>query len=63
MLKKIFSYKQEKQDISIEQQLDLTRLPQHIGIIMDGNGRWATGKGLIRTSGHKAGVNTLKKNS
>ncbi len=61
MLKKIFSYKQEKQDISIEQQLDLTRLPQHIGIIMDGNGRWATGKGLIRTSGHKAGVNTLKK--
>ena len=56
MLKKIFSSKKEKRDISIDKQLDLNKLPQHVGIIMDGNGRWATGKGLIRTSGHKAGV-------
>lgn len=41
-------------------KLDLDKLPQHVGIIMDGNGRWATGKGLIRTSGHKAGAVTLK---
>lgn len=61
MLKKIFSYKQEKNDSFKIEQLDLEKLPNHIGIIMDGNGRWATGKGLIRTSGHKAGVKTLKK--
>ena len=41
-------------------KLDLNKLPRHVGIIMDGNGRWATGKGLIRTSGHKAGATTLK---
>lgn len=41
-------------------KLDLNKLPQHVGIIMDGNGRWATNKGLMRTSGHKAGATTLK---
>ena len=61
MLKKIFSYKQEKNNSIETEQLNLDKLPKHIGIIMDGNGRWATGKGLIRTSGHKAGVKTLKK--
>jgi undecaprenyl diphosphate synthase len=35
-------------------------LPTHIGIIMDGNGRWATEKGLPRTDGHREGANTLK---
>ena len=30
-------------------ELDMTRLPQHIAIIMDGNGRWATDRGLDRT--------------
>ena len=38
--------------------LDKTRSPQHIAIIMDGNGRWATDRGLDRTFGHKAGLNT-----
>jgi len=33
----------------------------HIGIIMDGNGRWATGRGLPRLSGHQAGVEAVKK--
>ena len=37
------------------------KLPVHIAIIMDGNGRWAKSKGQIRTMGHKAGVETLKK--
>jgi len=41
--------------------LDMTRIPQHIAIIMDGNGRWATSRGLDRTFGHKAGVETVKK--
>lgn len=36
-------------------------LPNHIGIIMDGNGRWATKRGLARSLGHKAGADNLKK--
>ena len=35
-------------------------LPRHVGIIMDGNGRWAESLGLIRSAGHLAGVKTLK---
>ncbi|MBO4905471.1 MAG: isoprenyl transferase [Bacteroidaceae bacterium] len=42
------------------QQLDLKRIPQHIAIIMDGNGRWAKAKGLPRTAGHVQGVETVK---
>ena len=34
--------------------------PKHVGIIMDGNGRWAKQKGKIRTFGHKAGVESVK---
>lgn len=36
------------------------KIPQHIGIIMDGNGRWAKKQGKTRTFGHKKGANTLK---
>lgn len=36
-------------------------IPNHIGIIMDGNGRWAEARGLARTVGHREGANTLKK--
>jgi len=43
------------------QTVDMTRIPQHIAIIMDGNGRWATDRGLDRTFGHKAGLDTVKK--
>ena len=45
----------------MEVQLDKNRIPQHIAIIMDGNGRWATDRGLDRTFGHKEGVETVKK--
>lgn len=41
--------------------LDKTRIPQHIAIIMDGNGRWATGKGKPRSYGHQAGVETVRR--
>ena len=41
--------------------LDMERIPKHIGIIMDGNGRWAKSKNLPRTMGHKAGVETIRK--
>src|SRR5437899_2859352 len=39
--------------------LDLSRLPQHVAIVMDGNGRWATLRGLARTEGHAAGEEAL----
>ena len=35
-------------------------IPNHIGIIMDGNGRWAQQRGMIRTMGHKRAIKTLK---
>lgn len=41
--------------------VDLENLPGHIGIIMDGNGRWAKKRGLPRSAGHSAGADTLKK--
>jgi len=40
--------------------LDELLIPTHVGIIMDGNGRWAKERGLIRTMGHKKAVGTLK---
>ena len=43
-----------------ELKLDRSRIPQHIAIIMDGNGRWANERGQERTFGHKAGVETVK---
>jgi undecaprenyl diphosphate synthase len=43
-----------------EIKLDRSRIPQHIAIIMDGNGRWANEQGKERTFGHKAGVETVK---
>lgn len=41
-------------------QLDLKRIPHHIAIIMDGNGRWAQKRHLPRTAGHKAALTTVK---
>lgn len=40
--------------------IDKNRIPQHIAIIMDGNGRWAAERGQIRSYGHSAGAETLK---
>ena len=45
----------------MKELLDMNRIPQHIAIIMDGNGRWATERGLDRTFGHKAGLDTVKR--
>jgi len=41
-------------------QLDLKRLPQHVAIIMDGNGRWAQRRRLPRVAGHRAGVSAAR---
>jgi undecaprenyl diphosphate synthase len=45
--------------VSFLSDLDLTRIPRHIGIVMDGNGRWAKQRGLPRTEGHKMGEEAL----
>ncbi len=42
-------------------QLDGARLPAHVALIMDGNGRWARQRGLPRVMGHRAGVEALKR--
>ena len=42
-------------------ELQKQNIPQHIAIIMDGNGRWAKQRGLPRTAGHKAGAETFRR--
>jgi len=44
-----------------ELQLDKNNIPSHVAIIMDGNGRWAKQRGMERTFGHQAGVETVHK--
>ncbi len=41
--------------------LHLSQVPQHVGIIMDGNGRWASRHGLVRLAGHRAGTENLRR--
>ena len=50
-------FKRKQKNLTI----DYSNLPKHIGVIMDGNGRWATKRGLPRSAGHSAGADTLKK--
>lgn len=44
----------------MREDLDLTRMPQHVAIIMDGNGRWAKERGMLRVQGHRAGLESLR---
>ncbi|WP_204139034.1 isoprenyl transferase [Halomicronema sp. CCY15110] len=46
---------------SLPSTLDRDRLPHHVAVIMDGNGRWAQRRSLPRIMGHRRGVDTLKK--
>ncbi len=46
--------------MSALEKIDLGRLPQHVAIIMDGNGRWAKKRGLMRSFGHENGVTTVR---
>jgi len=57
---KIFQSKNKPGVIPEEIKLDYQRIPKHIAIIMDGNGRWAKERNLPRTMGHKAGVETIR---
>ena len=43
------------------EQLDMKRIPRHIAIIMDGNGRWASERGRQRSYGHQAGVDSVRR--
>lgn len=47
--------------MSYQELIDKSRIPEHIAIIMDGNGRWAKAQGLPRTAGHQQGVEIVKK--
>lgn len=44
----------------LKSQIDLKRLPRHVAIIMDGNGRWAKQRGKPRTFGHRSGVTSVR---
>ncbi|HMI05300.1 MAG TPA: isoprenyl transferase [Pedobacter sp.] len=46
--------------MGFKEQLDINKLPQHIAVIMDGNGRWAKSQGKIRHFGHESGVLSVK---
>lgn len=48
-----------ERDIELYNQVIVGPIPKHVAIIMDGNGRWATAKGMARLAGHRAGVETL----
>lgn len=47
--------------MTYREQLDRTRIPTHIAIIMDGNGRWARQRGLSRNLGHQEGIEAVRK--
>ena len=49
----------DKKNNDLYHRIDKQNVPEHVAIIMDGNGRGATKKGLPRTYGHKRGVDVL----
>lgn len=59
MLAKLHSIAKKK--TSAGSQIDPARLPRHVAVIMDGNGRWARARGLPRTMGHRKGVETTRR--
>jgi undecaprenyl diphosphate synthase len=51
---------ESREEAQLLEKLDLRRLPRHIAVIMDGNGRWAERRHLPRVAGHRAGVNKTR---
>jgi undecaprenyl diphosphate synthase len=45
---------------ALARQLNFERLPQHVAVIMDGNGRWAAQRHLPRVEGHRAGIDSVR---
>jgi undecaprenyl diphosphate synthase len=60
LLRKSPDIQGESDEESLWRRLDLARIPRHVAIIMDGNGRWAVGRGMPRAYGHRAGVESLR---
>ena len=60
-MKKLFAFFKKNKNESSDFDLDLSRIPAHIAIIMDGNGRWAKERNLPRVLGHRAGVESIRK--
>ncbi len=52
--------RRRRPDTRIYDQINAQRLPTHVAVIMDGNGRWAKGRGLPRSAGHRAGVERVR---
>lgn len=46
--------------MTVKEQIDANRIPNHVAVIMDGNGRWAKKKGLMRVFGHQNGVKAVR---
>ncbi|QGG48205.1 isoprenyl transferase [Heliorestis convoluta] len=64
MTRRFWPFSQQKNTPSEQElikQIDPQRMPKHIAIIMDGNGRWANRRGLPRAAGHRAGVESLRR--
>lgn len=57
----MFNIFKSKKEYKENFELDMNNIPNHIAIIMDGNGRWAKEKKLPRSVGHKAGVETIRR--
>jgi undecaprenyl diphosphate synthase len=51
----------QNKEMDLLNTIDTTNLPKHLAIIMDGNGRWAKQKGLLRAFGHESGTKSVKK--
>ncbi|MBW9170874.1 isoprenyl transferase [Clostridium estertheticum] len=60
-MKKLFAFLKKNKVMSNEPNLDMSKIPKHIAIIMDGNGRWAKERNLPRALGHKAGVEAIRR--
>jgi undecaprenyl diphosphate synthase len=50
----------ESPEAALARQVDFDRLPQHVAVIMDGNGRWAAQRHLPRVEGHRAGIESVR---
>ncbi len=46
--------------MSLKEQINISKIPQHVAIIMDGNGRWAKSQGMMRAFGHENGTKSVK---
>ncbi|MBG6060434.1 undecaprenyl diphosphate synthase [Flavobacterium sp. CG_9.1] len=50
----------QNKEMNLLQNIDVAKLPKHLAIIMDGNGRWAKQQGLLRALGHESGTKSVK---